>query len=176
MKKVFAFVLTAAVLLSLAACSTAAKTDRADETPAAEQTQTDNTQIPNPWTDYDSLDEAIAAAGFDCTIPDTIGGCSEKAFRVPDADGETMLEVIYADGETEIARVRKAPGTEDISGDYNTYAEQTELTSGDAAVTMKGADGLVQLAIWQADGYTYAVSVENGLTADAMAELVAQVR
>ena len=29
---------------------------------------------------------------------------------------------------------------------------------------------------WQADGYTYAVSVENGLTADAMAELVAQVR
>ena len=41
---------------------------------------------------------------------------------------------------------------------------------------MKGADGLVQLAIWQADSYTYAVSVENGLTADAMAELVAQVR
>ena len=61
-------------------------------------------------------------------------------------------------------------------GDCNAYAEQTELTSGDAAITMKGADGLVQLAIWQADGYTYAVSVENGLTADAMAELVAQVR
>ena len=78
--------------------------------------------------------------------------------------------------ENEIARIRKAPGAEDISGDCNAYAEQTELTSGDAAVTMKGADGLVQLAIWQADGYTYAVSVENGLTADAMAELVAQVR
>ena len=72
--------------------------------------------------------------------------------------------------------MRKGVGGDDISGDYNVYAEQTKLTSGDAAVTMKGADGLVQLAIWQADGYTYAVSVENGLTADAMAELVAQVR
>lgn len=175
MKKVFAFVLTAAVLLSLAACSTAAKTDRADETPAAEQTQTDNTQIPNPWTDYDSLDEAIAAAGFDCTIPDTIGGCSEKAFRVPDADGETMLEVIYADGETEIACVRKAPGTEDISGDYNAYDEQ-DVAVGDVTVTMKSADGLVKLAIWKDGGYTYAVSVEAGISADAMAELVSQIR
>lgn len=103
-------------------------------------------------------------------------GCSEKQFRALDADGDKMIEVIYASGENEIARIRKAPGAEDISGGYNTYAEQTELTSGDAAVTMKGADGLVQLAIWQADGYTYSVSVENGLTADAMAELVAQVR
>ena len=103
-------------------------------------------------------------------------GCSEKQFREMDADGDKMIEVIYASGEDEIARIRKAPGAEDISGDDNAYAEQAELTSGDAAVTMKGADGLVQLAIWQADGYTYAVSVKNGLTADAMAELVAQVR
>ena len=113
---------------------------------------------------YASLDEAEAAAGFDLAIPDAVDGCSEKQFRALDADGDKMIEVIYASG------------AEDISGDYNAYAEQTELTSGDAAVTMKGADGLVQLAIWQADGYTYAVSVENGLTADAMAELVAQVR
>ena len=124
----------------------------------------------------DALDEAEAAAGFDLAIPDAVDGCSEKQFRAMDADGDKMIEVIYASGEDEIARIRKAPGAEDISGDYNAYAEQTELTSGDAAVTMKGADGLVQLAIWQADGYTYAVSEENGLTADAMAELVAQVR
>ena len=103
-------------------------------------------------------------------------GCSEKQFRALDADGDKMIEVIYASGEDEIARIRKAPGAEDISGDYNAYTEQTELTSGGAAVTMKGTDGLVQLAIWQAGGYTYSVSVENGLTADAMAELVAQVR
>ena len=85
-----------------------------------------------------------------------------------------MLEVIYADGETEIARVRKAPGTEDISGDYNAYDAQ-DVAVGDVTVTMKSADGLVKLAIWQDGGYTYAVSVEAGLSADAMAELVSQI-
>lgn len=166
MKKYLALVLSACVLLAFAACTRQPQ-------PAI---STDTQQIPNPWTDYASLDEAEAAAGFDLAIPDAVDGCSEKQVRAMDADGDKMIEVIYASGEDEIARIRKAPGAEDISGDYNAYAEQTELTSGDAAVTMKGADGLVQLAIWQADGYTYAVSVENGLTADAMAELVAQVR
>lgn len=166
MKKYLALVLSACVLLAFAACARQPQ-------PAI---STDTQQIPNPWTDYASLDEAEAAAGFDLAIPDAVDGCSEKQFRAMDADGDKMIEVICASGEDEIARIRKAPGAEDISGDCNAYAEQTELTSGDAAVTMKGADGLVQLAIWQADGYTYAVSMENGLTADAMAELVAQVR
>ena len=160
MKKYLALVLSACVLLAFAACARQPQ-------PAI---STDTQQIPNPWTDYASLDEAEAAAGFDLAIPDAVDGCSEKQVRALDADGDKMIEVIYASGENEIARIRKAPGA------CNAYAEQTELTSGDAAVTMKGADGLVQLAIWQADGYTYAVSVENGLTADAMAELVAQVR
>ena len=154
MKKYLALVLSACVLLAFAACARQPQ-------PAI---STDTQQIPNPWTDYASLDEAEAAAGFDLAIPDAVDGCSEKQFRAMDADGDKMIEVICASGEDEIARIRKAPGAEDISGDCN------------AAVTMKGADGLVQLAIWQADGYTYAVSVENGLTADAMAELVAQVR
>ena len=43
-------------------------------------------------------------------------------------------------------------------------------------VTMKSADGQVKLAIWQDGGYTYAVSVEAGISADAMAELVSQIR
>lgn len=166
MKKYLALVLSACMLLAFTACARQPQ-------PAI---STDTQQIPNPWTDYASLDEAEATAGFDLAIPDAVDGCSEKQFRAMDADGDKMIEVIYASGEDEIARIRKAPGAEDISGDCNAYAEQTELTSRDAAVTMKGADGLVQLAIWQAAGYTYAVSVENGLTADAMAELVAQVR
>ena len=112
MKKYLALVLSACVLLAFAACARQPQ-------PAI---STDTQQIPNPWTDYASLDEAEAAAGFDLAIPDAVDGCSEKQFRALDADG------------------------------------------------------LVQLAIWQADGYTYAVSVENGLTTDAMAELVAQVR
>lgn len=99
MKKYLALVLSACMLLAFAAC--------------ARQPQpaigTDTQQIPNPWTDYASLDEAEAAAGFDLAIPDAVDGCSEKQFRALDADGDKMIEVIYASGEDEIARIRQGP-------------------------------------------------------------------
>ena len=107
MKKYLALVLSACVLLAFAACARQPQ-------PAI---STDTQQIPNPWTDYASLDEAEAAAGFDLAIPDAVDGCSEKQFRALDADGDKMIEVIYASGEDEIVRIRKAPGAEDITGD-----------------------------------------------------------
>ncbi len=69
MKKYLALVLSACVLLAFAACARQPQ-------PAI---STDTQQIPNPWTDYASLDEAEAAAGFDLAIPDAVDGCSEKA-------------------------------------------------------------------------------------------------
>ena len=133
----------------------------------------ENIQIPNPWQECTSLEEAGKLAGFSFTAPESVDGYTERYIAAIENE---IAQVIFSNGDDSELYFRKGLSSDDISGDYNTYAEQTELTSGDAAVTMKGADGLVQLAIWQADGYTYAVSVENGLTADAMAELVAQVR
>ena len=133
----------------------------------------ENIQIPNPWQECTSLEEAGKLAGFSFTAPETVDGYRERYIAAIENE---IAQVIFSNGNDSELYFRKGVGGDDISGDCNAYAEQTELTSGDAAVTMKGADGLVQLAIWQADGYTYAVSVENGLTADAMAELVAQVR
>lgn len=86
MKKYLALVLSACVLLAFAACARQPQ-------PAI---STDTQQIPNPWTDYASLDEAEAAADFDLAIPDAVDGCSEKQFRAMDADGDKMIEVIYA--------------------------------------------------------------------------------
>ena len=92
-----------------------------------------------------------------------------------------MFEVIYRDGGEEsqnIIHIRKAPGAEDISGDYNQYAESSTETVGEAEVTMKGAGGKVHLATWAKDGYTYSIGVytEAGISSDSMAELVAGVR
>ena len=55
MKKYLALVLSACMLLAFTACARQPQ-------PAI---STDTQQIPNPWTDYASLDEAEAAAGFD---------------------------------------------------------------------------------------------------------------
>ena len=172
MKKTLAITLAAVTLLGLAACS---KTQ-----PAAQQasTQKENVQIQNPWTDYESLEAAEAAVGYEISIPESISGCSDKQYRAMELDGDTMLEVIYAadsEAEAEAGRVRKAPGSEDISGDYNEYAEQQSLTVGSVSATCKGESGLVKLAIWTDGGYTYAVSVEDGCTADEMAALISQI-
>ena len=187
MKKLLIFTVTAAMLLSLAACSQSAKPAAEPEQPAqtettdnknaqTETTDTENVQIPNPWTDYDSKDAAAQAAGFDLTVPDEISGCSEKSHRVLNADGDVMFEIIYASGEDETARIRKAPGADDVSGDYNEYAETETVDVDGVSVTMKGEDGLVKLAIWTNGDYSYALSAESGLSQSDMAALVSSIQ
>lgn len=180
MKKLLVFTVTAAMLLSLAACAQsakpAAKPDQPAQTEQAETTDTENVQIPNPWTDYDSKDDAAQAAGFDLAVPDEISGCSEKSYRVLNAEGDVMFEIIYASGEDETARICKAPGANDVSGDYNEYAETETVDAGGVSVTMKGENGLVKLAIWTNGDYSYVLSVESGLSQSDMAALVSNIQ
>ena len=180
MKKLLVFTVTAAMLLSLAACAQsakpAAKPDQPAQTEQAETTDTENVQIPNPWTDYDSKDDAAQAAGFDLAVPDEISGCSEKSYRVLSAEGDVMFEIIYASGEDETARIRKAPGADDVSGNYNEYAETETVDVGGVRVTMKGENGLVKLAVWTNGDYGYVLSVESGLSQSDMAALVSNIQ
>lgn len=67
---------------------------------------------------------------------------------------------------------RKAGGDGDISGDYNDYA-QVETVDG---VTLKGENGKFALAVWNRDGYTYAVSVYEPVSQADMLALTAEVR
>ena len=177
MKKLLVFTVTAAMLLSLAACSQSAKPAAEPEKPAQTETaDTETAQIPNPWTDYDSKDDAAQAAGFDLAVPDEISGCSEKSYRVLSAEGDVMFEIIYASGEDETARIRKAPGADDVSGDYNEYAETETVDVGGVRVTMKGENGLVKLAVWTSGDYSYALSVENAISQSDMAALVSNIQ
>ena len=142
---------------------------------ACGSTDSDDSDIigmPNPFTDFDTLAEAEAQTGFDITLPDAIGSSNNKIYR---AMNDEMLEVIYMKGVDETGRIRKARGSEDISGDYNEYVETETVSVGDLDVLFKGDAGLVKLAVWTNDGYAYSVSAEAGLTADEMTELVSAV-
>ena len=179
MKKLLIFTITAAILLSLTACAQSAKPDASLDTPAQEQIVSDNNQIPNPWESYDTADAAASAAGFDLTAPEEISGSSAKTWQVMKSDdGSVIFEILYeagTDGER-AAYVRKAPGTDDISGDYNNYAEIETLDEGGRSVTMKGNDGLVTLALWTDGGYSYALNVTGGLSRSDIAALVAEIQ
>lgn len=177
MKKFFVFTVAAALLLSLAACAQNVKPAVQPEPVQQEETMLDNQQIPNPWTDCASKEEAAQLAGFDLTAPDAISGAGEKSYRVMTAeDTESIFEIDYASGEDRAAYVRKAAGAEDISGDYNVYEEEQTVEAGSVSVTLKGNDGLVYLAVWTDGGYSYALNVTAGLSQSEMTALVSEIR
>lgn len=128
--------------------------------------QTDTSaQIPNPFVDCDTLAQAEQLAGFALTLPADI-----KAAGISVLPGD-MIQVLCEDGLS----IRKALGDEDISGDYNTYPQVETVTVEGHAVTLKGESNQVTVAVWTADGYTYAVHSETGLSRDAALSLASQV-
>ena len=113
MKKIIAVWMAALMLLAMAACTV--KKDNRD------QGHTSDQKLPNPFEDVASLEDAEKAAGFTFRAPYTLNGSDNVVYRVL-TEGDKMIEIIYLKGEEEVARIRKAPGSEDISGDYNEYA------------------------------------------------------
>ena len=135
--------------------------------------QQGSVQIANPLVDYATLADAAKAAGFELTAPETVEGYSgDKTIQVVDG---SMIQIIYSDNSENRLFVRKQAGDADISGDYNDYAEIKAVTVNGCDVTLRGSDGKVSTAIWTSGGYSYAVSADVPMTADAMTALIAQV-
>ena len=131
------------------------------------------TQIANPFADYATLADAEKAAGFEMKAPDTVAGYDgETAFQVMSG---RMLQMIYFDSQDNRLFIRKEAGSEDISGDYNSYAEIQTVGVAGREVTMKGENGLVSVAIWTDGAYTYAVTTDKPMAQDAMTALISAV-
>ena len=130
--------------------------------------------MPNPFMDNATLEEAEKNAGFSIQVPDQISGVSAAAFRNL---GQKMLEVIYYNGEQEVARIRKSHENADNSGNYVGYAEIQNKKISDRDVTLKGNDGKVVLAIWSDGAYSYSISLgEQGVSLDEMKTLIEAVK
>lgn len=166
MKKMLSLVLALALMLALAACGAVATLP----------TDEDNiNQIPNPWTDAATMEEAETAIGYGMTAPETVAGLSQSAIRVLN-DSDKILEVCYGGGENDDrASLRKGTGSEDISGDYTDYAKTETVTVGDLTVTEKGGGENVFSAIWTKGDYSYAFFSTAGVSAGTLAELIAGI-
>ncbi|MBQ5343444.1 MAG: hypothetical protein J6Z24_08310 [Oscillospiraceae bacterium] len=128
-------------------------------------------QIPNPFVDYDSLEAAAKAAGFELKAPSSVEGFSEKVIQV--CNGE-MIQVIFLNGDDRLF-IRKAEGSDDISGDYNEYSDNGTVTVDGNSVTLRGDDGKVSTAVWTSGKYTYSVSFDTPVTEETMIALIGQI-
>ncbi len=177
-KKLIALSMSAALALSLCACSKTAPVSpapSAQETQNAENIGSENVQIPNPWADCDTAADAAALAGFDFTVPEELfDGASNKTIQA--AQGE-MIQVIYSDANgNEIGRVRKGAGSEDVSGDCNDYAENETADVGGVSVQLRGTDGKVFVMTWTSGNFAYSVTTTNGMARDAALEMVSALK
>ena len=159
MKKLAVVLFCTLIVVSLAAC--AGKTSK--EEPLM--------QIPNPFVDYDSLEAAAKAAGFELKSPSSVEGFSEKVIQV--CNGE-MIQVIFLNGDDRLF-IRKAEGSDDISGDYNEYSDNGTVTVDGNSVTLRGDDGKVSTAVWTSGKYTYSVSFDTPVTEETMIALIGQI-
>ena len=170
MEKVIAVILSFAMAMALVACSgNAAK----GSTTAHEENGNpgENVQIPNPWRECGSLEEAAKLAGFSFIAPESVDGYTERYIAVIENE---IAQVIFSNGDEDDSRLyfRKGVGGDDISGDYNTYDVTEEQTIGGHTVLCKGSDGLIYTATWTDGEYSYAVMCDAGMSAEQLSAWV----
>ena len=110
-----------------------------------------------------SLDELSEMVGFKVTEKFSLPFESEQtAYR---SYWNELAEVEYSGGEY-TATYRQSLGTDDNSGDYNTYSDAAEVSVNDLNVTLKGNGGLYVLATWTDGTYAYSLFISPGVSVE----------
>ncbi|MBQ1407216.1 MAG: hypothetical protein IIY88_03685 [Eubacterium sp.] len=183
-KKILTFGLACTMILVLAACESLIPApvippDEASGTEeSAESSAEGNMNMPNPWVECVTLEEAVKLAGFNMEVPAMIEGYSSNMIQA--MKGE-MIQVFYYAGdpddeESANVLIRKGKGTDDISGDYNSYSEEKTLSLHGVDVYVGGVDGLIYKSTWTQDGYAYSITGDTGIALAMIDSLVETVK
>ena len=167
MKMFIVYVLSFALALSMVACG--GYTAKGIAASRDDGTTGKSLQISNPWQECDSLAEAGKLAGFSFTAPESVDGYTEKYIA---AIENAIAQVIFSNEDGAKLYFRKGLGSDDISGDYNTYDVTGEQTIDGKRVLCKGNDGLVYTATWTDGNYAYAVMSDTGMDAEQLSAWV----
>ncbi|WP_027398696.1 stalk domain-containing protein [Anaerovorax odorimutans] len=133
----------------------------------------DSTQIPNPLVDYQTIDEARKAVGFNFFVPSDIP--SEYQMKDIIVISNELAEIFYKQGDNEIL-YRTAKGKADISGDYNTYSKTNIIPIGDMKVTIKGNDDNISLATWSNAGISFSLAFDVPVNQKTLADIIESIK
>lgn len=145
----------------------------AKNTEASDSTQA---SVANPYQEVSSLSDAASIAGFSLSVPEADSSYPKQVVNVVN---QSMIQVDYttSDGSDTEYTVRKAQGSNDISGDYNSYANSEQKTVNGATVTLKGNGDTWSVATWTSNGYTYAVDTAgHPMSEDWILEIISDVK
>lgn len=89
--------------------------------------------------------------------------------------GTDMVQITY-EGQGQTCTFRKSVGSEDNSGDYNSYSAVEEISAGEVTATLKGADDGFTLAVWSDGAFSYSLQFSDSLTAAEWSALIAGIQ
>lgn len=125
------------------------------------------TELPNPITEYKSLEELDAALSFEVKLP-KITGYKANSYR---DYLKTLAEITFVKDDKEID-YRMSVGTENNSGVFTQFEEVKNVTLSGTPVVFNKSGNTVQLITWTKDNFSYSVSAPSGLTESAARRLV----
>ena len=120
-----------------------------------------------------SAQELSNNVGFEIS---DIKALADKADEIYYSSIGDIAEIMYSTADNTIS-YRKATGSDDISGDYNTYATIIEKEFDHINVTIKANKDENNVdkffnATWTKDGYSYSLSFENGVDLTEIEEII----
>ena len=122
-------------------------------------------QMPNPWVEYSTVEDAGKEAGLSFNVPEKLG--ENSIYLIQAFDG--LAEVRYGTEDNEIS-YRKGREVDDISGDHNDYNENSAMEIDDMTIYLRGNDGKVFGAVWNDDEYSYSYYAANGVSMETAQE------
>ena len=140
--------------------------------PQAQTSQT--TMIGNPWSDWDSIEEAESATGFSFGLPEVIAD-SYHTVTIRTLNNE-LIEVVYRDEDFEVCVRKQAGEGQDISGDYNEYETCTETThNGGTVTTCYNSNNNSAKQLISYNGYSWSLVAPNGYWGDSASDFVSNI-
>ena len=118
--------------------------------------------MPNPWTETDSLEEALRISGVDVRLPaesELPQGMKLLWYRALPG----TFEADYSDGKEELM-LRASTDEEGyvLSGDYNTYSKEWNEKVGDVSVDCLGDGNRINVAMFKQGDTAYAITMACG--------------
>ena len=124
-----------------------------------------NVGISNPVAGHETLEDAEKAIGFEIEYNGI-----DKVINYSTI-GNDILEISFKGGY-----LRKAKGSDDISGDNNEYKVEKSVEIDGKKVTLKGTDKLINLAVWTDGDFSYCLGFDEGTTEKEITNLVSGIK
>lgn len=130
-------------------------------------------QIVPDIVEYTSKSELSSSVGFEVKDVKNIPFDVEEIKYI--SYWKEFAEVIYSGNENTLV-FRMAPGSKDISGDYNEYDEVKIYSIDTCTVTIKGSDGLYNLAIWNDGEFSYTLQLNTALSETDLGHIIQSIQ